>query len=239
VDAYPGGGGVSGRTLSVLIDAADGASGLAECLASVGFASERIVLVENLESEAAALAESLGARVARRGDDVGAAAGPWVLYLASDMRVPRQLADEILAAIAMSAAPVYAIRVRNLVGGRWIRHGWTTALAPSLRPLLHRRGAARAAVADLRTPVDRHVGQDISELLRRLDRETTRVAEGLARTGAAGTLAQARWAFCARFLSSYFGRAGFREGRMGLVLAVCAGLAPVLAHAKATLERKA
>ncbi len=222
--------------LSVLIDAAPGVPGLAECLSSVAFAGERIVLVDEPGGESARLAAASGARVVQPGEDV-APAGTWLLRLSADMRVPPPLADEILATIAAPAA-AYAIEVRNMVGGRWVRRGWTAALAAATVPCLYPRDGEQKPSSRLRGPVERHVAGSISALLRRLDHEATRRAVTLAHAGA-GSLARAQRDFCTGFLASYLARGGFREGRIGLVVAICAALAPVLAHVKATQEQSA
>lgn len=219
--AGQGGGGVNAPSLSAIVAAPSGMPGLSECLDSIDFAQEKIVLTSE-DGVAAA--------------DASRATGEWLLFLDADMRVPPDLRAEIAGRIAAADGSAYAIPIRNFVGKRWIRHGRTGLLAARTPPRLVRRGVADAAAIALATPVERHLGRGVSDLLRRLDRETTARARVLARSGGAGTLREAKRAVCARFFEAYFTQGGFRDGRYGLAVAICAGLDPVIAHLKAALE---
>ena len=119
--------------LSVVILAKNEAARIAECIRSVPWADEVLVVDDESTDETVRLAESLGARVVRRKMDIegrhrnwahAQAAHDWVLSLDADERVTPELAQEIQARLADGAAyDTYAIPRRNYLGDRWIRYG--------------------------------------------------------------------------------------------------------------------
>jgi hypothetical protein len=82
------------------------------------------------------------------------------------------------------------------------------------------------------------MGGNVSDLLARLDRYTTARARDLRESGDIGTLAGAVRRFFSRFFKLYVMRRGYREGALGFLNALCAGLYPLLAHLKARLDRE-
>jgi hypothetical protein len=81
-----------------------------------------------------------------------------------------------------------------------------------------------------------HVDRDISDMLRRLDRYSSAKAADLLASGDIGTLPANLRRLVSRFWKCFFARKGYREGGYGLLIALCAGLYPLLSHLKARLE---
>jgi hypothetical protein len=81
-----------------------------------------------------------------------------------------------------------------------------------------------------------HVDRDISDMLRRLDRYTSLRAQDLRESGDIGSFASNLRRIFSRFWKCYVVRRGYREGAWGFLIALCAGLYPILAYLKARLE---
>ena len=107
-----------------------------ECLESLAFADERLVVDSYSTDRTVAIARSIpGVRIVQR-EYFGSAAQknwamdqtttPWLLIVDADERIPEPLAREILALLSSPPqADHYAIRRQNLFLGRPIRHsGW-------------------------------------------------------------------------------------------------------------------
>ena len=73
-------------------------------------------------------------------------------------------------------------------------------------------------------------------MIRRLDSYTTARAADLRESGNVGSLANNIRRFFSRFFKCYVGRKGYREGGYGFLIALFAGLYPLLSHLKARLE---
>ena len=84
--------------------------------------------------------------------------------------------------------------------------------------------------------MDHFVDRDISDMLRRLNAYTSARAQDLRQSGDIGSLPGNMRRLFSRFLKCYFGRKGYKEGGMGLLIALCAGLYPLLSHLKARYD---
>src|SRR3989338_7813007 len=119
--------------LSVVILTKNEASRIRDCIESMRWADEVLVIDDESTDSTVQVAESLGARVLRRKMDLegrhrnwayAQARNEWVLSLDADERVTPKLAEEIQTAVSNgSAYELYAIPRRNYIGDRWIRYG--------------------------------------------------------------------------------------------------------------------
>ena len=81
-----------------------------------------------------------------------------------------------------------------------------------------------------------YVDRNVSEMIARLDRYTTARAQDLRDNGDIGSLANNIRRLFSRFLKCYIGRKGYREGAYGILIALFAGLYPLISHLKARLD---
>lgn len=226
-------------TITAAIIARDEAPMIEECLASVAWADERLVLLDTATRDRTReLAESLGARVeaqpfenfARQRDRaLSLARSEWVLFVDADERVPPALRDEVLRAIAVGHVAGYWIPRHNVIMGRIVRGGgWY----PDHQLRLLKRGRAtfdprrvvhEVALLDgpagtLRAPLIHLNYRTFREFVRkqerycRLDAERWLASYGRPRRRA--VLGQPLREFHRRFVRM----GGFREGPLGLAL---------------------
>lgn len=251
--------------LSALVVVRNEADRLPACLASLAPADDILVVLDRTTDASAEIATAHNARLlegawplegARRNAGIAACTGDWVLEVDADERVPEALWPELRQVIAASPHGFHRVRIDNYVGGRLIRHGWGGSFGTTLKPVLFRRGAKRWRAQRVHPGLDwtgppgaplegpriittgiRHeVDRDISDMLRRLDRYSSARAADLLAAGNIGSLPGNLRRCASRMLKCYFGRQGWREGGWGLLIALCAGLFPLLAHLKARLE---
>src|SRR5690606_11576502 len=118
-------------TLSVIIITKNEAANIADCLDSVRFADEVIVVDSGSTDQTREIAESLGAKVTvadwpgfgrQKNRALDLAAGDWVLSIDADECVTPELAAEIQHELAHPRADAYKIARLSNFGGRWIRH---------------------------------------------------------------------------------------------------------------------
>lgn len=122
-------------SLSILILTLNEESNLGDCIGSVSWADDIVVLDSFSSDRTVKIAEEMGARVVQRRFDNWSAhqnwaleqirfAHPWVFYLDADERMTPELADEIRAIAEdpkRSEAAFYCGR-RNMFMGKWIEH---------------------------------------------------------------------------------------------------------------------
>lgn len=246
--------------LSALIVARNEEARLPDCLASVAFADEIVVVLDRSTDESAAIAAVAGATVIegawelegeRRNAGLDACTGDWVLEVDADERVTEPLAQAVRATIAASSAAWHQVPVDNYVGERLIRFGWAGSFGTTSVPRLSRRGAKRWRAQRVHPGLDwtgregpkieqgalvHLVDRDISDMLRRLDKYSSAKAADLLATGDIGTLRSNVRRFFSRGFKSYVSRKGYREGGWGVLLALCTGAFPLLSYLKAALE---
>ncbi len=251
---------MSGVRLSALVVAHNEEVQLADCLRPLAFADETVVVLDRCGDGSRAIAERFGARVVegaweiegpRRNAGIEACTGDWIFEVDADERVPAALADEIRAAIDGAAPGYFLVPFDNYIGDRLVRHGWGASWGVNSAPRLFSRGAKRwgdqrihpaltlrGERRRLRHRMVHFVDRDISDMIARLDRYSTARARDLREAGDIGGLAGNVRRLFSRFWKCYVGRRGYREGGYGFLIALFAGLYPVLSHLKARLENE-
>lgn len=246
--------------LSALVVARNEAARLPDCLASIAFADEIVVVLDRTTDASAAIASAAGARVLegawelegeRRNHGIAGCTGDWVLEVDADERVSPELAAAIRRTIATSTHAWHQVPVDNYVGERLLRYGWAGSFGTTSVPRLFRRGAKRWRAQRVHPGLDwtgqegkkitegalvHLVDRDIADMLRRLDKYSSAKAADLLAQGDIGSLASNCRRFVTRAFKSYVSRRGYREGAWGVLLAFCTGAFPLLSYLKARLE---
>jgi glycosyltransferase involved in cell wall biosynthesis len=247
--------------LSALVVAHNEERQLAACLERLAFADELVVVLDRCSDNSRAVAERFTARILegaweregdRRNAGIEACRGQWILEVDADERVSPALAAEIRQVAAASRFDWHEIPVDNYVGDRLVRWGWGASFGRSAYPGLFRKGAKRwgpqrvhPALAFhgekgpvLKSRLDHYVDRNLSDMIQRLDRYTSARARDLRESGELGSYAANLRRIFSRFWKCYVARRGYREGPYGFMIALCAGLYPILSYLKARLERE-
>lgn len=246
--------------LSALIVARNEEQRLPDCLASVAFADEIVVVLDRSTDASASIAAFAGATVIegawelegeRRNIGLDACTGDWILEVDADERVNEPLARAIRATIETSTHAWHQVPVDNYVGDRLLRYGWAGSFGTTSVPRLSRKGVKRWRAQRVHPGLDwtgkegpkitegaliHLVDRDISDMLRRLDKYSSAKAADLLASGNIGTLRSNVRRFFSRGFKSYVSRKGYREGGWGVLLALCTGAFPLLSYLKAALE---
>jgi len=226
--------------LSVVLITHNAAAQLAECLASVAFADEVLVVDSGSDDGTVALATRYGARVVakewlgygrQKQFAVEQAEHDWVLCLDADERVSPELAASVVRALQSPAAPVYRMARRNRFLGRWLQHGegypdWSVRLFDRRHARwsddeVHEKVACAAspapAVGTLAGDLLHESGEDLGRYLEKQNRYTALAAQALHRRGRRAGLAVLALSPLLRFIKFYLLRLGFLDGLPGLV----------------------
>ena len=138
--------------VSVLILTCDEAINLPDCLSSIAFSDDVVVLDSGSTDGSVQLAEASGATVLNRPSDNYAAQRnfglahdfkhDWVLMLDADERIPDDFIDEIRSVTVVEENPVtlYRMRRKDMFMGRWLKR---SSGYPTWFGRLFRKGAVR------------------------------------------------------------------------------------------------
>ena len=232
---------------------------LARCLEGLQFADDIVVVLDRCTDGSSYIAAGFGGKLLegewvlegdRRNAGIDACPGPWILEVDADERISSELAQEIRNLIGSSGADWHDVPVDNYVGERLIRYGWGASFGRGAHAALFRKGTKRwgrerihpkltfeGTKGDrLVSPISHYVDRDISGLIRKLDSYSTAHAQDLRDSGDIGSFAHNVRRIFSRFYKCYVARKGFREGPYGFLIALLAGLYPILSHLKARLE---
>lgn len=245
--------------LSVVITVHNEAHQLAECLDTLRFGDELVVALDKCSDPSGDIAARYTDRIVtgawpkegeRRNAAIAACTGDWILEVDADERVPEALAREIRQTIETTPFDWHEILVDNYIGRRLVRWGWGASFGKAAYPGLFRKGVKTWGPERvhpsltwtgrkgpmLKERLIHYVDRDISDMIRRLDSYSTARAQDLREAGYKGSFANNLRRCFTRFFKCYVRRKGYREGGYGFLIALCAGLYPLLSHLKATLE---
>ncbi len=246
--------------VSVVVITKNEAARLADCLESVRWADEIVVVDDESTDDTLAVARRYTEKIFQRRMEVegthrnwayAQAKYDWVLTLDADERVTPELADEIRRLLTDAAASdVYAIARRNYIGRHWLRHGgWY----PSRQVKLFRKSVFRweettvhpRALTTSNKPWGALQGdlihlsyRDLDDFASKMNRQTTLEAQKWHLDKRPMSLGKALWRTLDRFARSYWGKRGRLDGELGFIVSVFAGMYQFLSFAKYWLKER-
>ena len=241
--------------LSLLIVAHNEEQQIADCIKSGAFADEIVVLLDRSTDKTGVIAERLGAKLVkggwpdegeRRSAGIDGCSGDWILELDGDERVTPELAQQITEFLPETSADYCVIPFRNYVGRRYVQYGWGAYNGVGGKAALFRRskkqwhsGTVHPKITllgqrgEMTAEIDHYVDEDMAGMYARLNSYSSAAAvDAVAADTVPGGLSTFR-RFFSRFLQSYFGKKGHREGYIGIALALFSAMYPVLTYRKA------
>lgn len=225
-----------------------------DCLASVAWAAERVVVDAESSDRTAELARAAGAKVivrswpgfgAQKNYAMDLVSAEWILIVDADERVPAPLQAEILFRIAAWKAgdPVaFEIPRKNYFYGAWVRYA---GVYPDYQIRLFRRGCAsyndvpvhenlivNGTVGRLSSPLEHHTERRIRDHFRKFGLYTTLAAReksaSVRRVGIEDLMIRP----LVVFVKTYALKQGFRDGVRGLIVSVFASMYTFVKYAK-------
>jgi glycosyltransferase involved in cell wall biosynthesis len=235
----------------VVIAAKDEGAEIAECIASVDWAAEVIVVENDSTDDTVAVSRGAGAVVfshpfttigCQRNAAIARARHEWIFVVDADERATPQLGDEIARVLAAGTANVaYRVRRRNFFLGREITHGgwerdrpvrfFRSHMRYDERPV-HEHVMVDGPAGELAEPMVHYPYASLAEYFAKLDRYSRWWAEqSFARGRRTGV-----WTVAlkppARFVSMYVLRAGFLDGAAGVIVAALAAMSVAAKYAR-------
>ncbi len=226
--------------ISAVLITKNAAHQLADCLASVAFCDEIIVVDSGSDDGTAEIAGQQGARVIQsewRGFGpqkqfaVEQASHDWVLCIDADERVSESLQESIRTALgAVSPAPTFAacrFARRNRFMGRYLRHGegypdWSLRLfdrrtARWSDDPVHEKVITTGPIGTLQGDLLHESAESLETYFAKQNRYSTLAAEEALTSGKRATVLHLLLSPSLRFIKFYFFRLGLLDGLPGLV----------------------
>ncbi|MFC1579573.1 glycosyltransferase family 2 protein [Thermodesulfobacteriota bacterium] len=240
--------------VSVAVIAKNEEERLPDCLQSVSFAEETVVVDSGSEDNTTSVAESFGAKVltepwrgysAQKQFAVDQCAHNWVLILDADERVPRETAHAIRDQLERSDSGIggYSFQRKNYLHGRWVKHcGWWPDRIVRLvnkkrggfdgRPV-HEKWVTQGEVKDLNAVIEHISFRNYSELVSKMENYSNLAARELVGKGVNVNPLAPPFHGLWMFLRTYLLERGVLDGFDGFVISVMNGGGSFLKYAKA------
>lgn len=245
-------------TLSVIIIAKNEEQMIRDCLESVSWVDEIIVVDSGSSDNTVGICKNLGAQVhvmdwpgfgPQKNRALNLVTGDWVLSLDADERVSSELRSEIQSAIANPGeAAAFRIPRSSSYCGRIMRHsGWWPDYVTRLfkrgharfsDDLMHERLIVEGKTATLKQPLLHAAFRNLEQVLQKLNDYSTTGAMMLYQQQRKASLGIAICHGLWTFVRTYFLRAGFLDGREGFILAVSNAEGAYYRYLKAMLLQK-
>ncbi len=227
--------------LSVIIITKNEEGAIGECLASVAWADEVIVVDSGSTDKTIEICKSYGAKVYifndwlgfgyQKNRALGFATNEWILSIDADERVSNKLRHDIEAAISTNPVnTAFRMPRKSSYCGQFIQHsGWwpdyVTRLFPRVTAkfsddLVHEHILFNGEIKTLNEPLMHISYTDLEEVLDKTNRYSSDSAQMLFILGRRASLGQAILRGFWAFIRTYFLRLGFLDGNMGFILAI-------------------
>ena len=227
--------------ISVIIITKNEAQDISECLASVSWASEIIVLDSGSTDDTVSIARTFTKHVyisqdwqgfgIQKNRALAYATHEWVFSLDADERITPELRSEIQKEISTpNSITAFRIPRSSNYCGKFMRHsGWSPDYVVRLfrkdfgrfsQNIVHESLVIEGNIGTLKHPIRHYAFSDLEELLDKINRYSSAGATQKLNQGKKSSLGKAvrhgLWAF----MRTFFIQAGFLDGREGFMLAV-------------------
>ena len=230
----------SSRGLSVVIITRDEEANIRDCLESVKWADEIIVVDSESVDKTGEICREFGVNFfvepwngfsRQKNSAIEKATQNWILSLDADERIIPELRNEINAVLqSNNPKDGYFIARKNFFLGRWIKRcGWY----PDYNLRLFQRGKGLFGIREvheaihldgvagrLTNPMEHHTYKSLEDFMARLDRYSTLAARELSKEKKTYGIQHILFRPFYTFINMYILRLGFIEGYYGFVLSV-------------------
>ena len=239
--------------LSVAIITKNEAHNLPDCLRSIAFAQQIVILDSGSTDETRMIAEAFQCEFfledwkgfgPQKQSAIDKCRNKWVLVLDADERIPQDTADAIRRIVldTIDAAAGYSFPRKNIFQGRWIRHmgWWPDRIVRLFRKDLGRMSEAsvhesvlvNGVIRDLDSCIEHVTESNLTKVLLKIDHYSTLGAQQALADGKRSSIGAAFFRAGLTFFQAYFLRLGLLDGAPGLTLAVTDSINKFFKYAK-------
>lgn len=243
--------------ITVIILSKNEEENIVDCLESVSFCDEVIVIDDNSIDRTSEIAKKRGAKVITRKLDhnfseqrnfaLSQASHEWVLFIDADERVSAALAKEIKNAVMNESIDGYFLKRVDRLFGKVLFHGellnkkfirLARKNSGIWKGMVHETWDIKGEITTLQNPILHLPHQTISEFLSEINYYTTLRAHELHKKGVRTSWYAVIFYTKIKFIQTYFVKLGFLDGFPGFVLSMIMSLHSFLVRGKLYLLQK-
>ena len=251
------------NTISALIMVHNEENILDSCLNKLQFCDEIVIVLDKSTDNSKKISEKYTNKIfigsweyegERRNFGISKCSSNWVLEIDADEHVSKELAEEITKNICKEKN-IYSnfhIKIHNFIGTKLIKFGWGGSFGRSGVTCLFKKGTKKwgkqrvhpelkfegSFGPDLKHPINHYFVKNISELLKKFDNWTFLKSLDLIDQNKQESLIRNIRRIFSRFLKNYYKRKGYKEGKLGFLIALLAGLFPLISFLRAKIKKE-
>ncbi|MBD23287.1 MAG: glycosyl transferase [Alphaproteobacteria bacterium] len=247
--------------LSVLLIVRNEEKQLEQCLKTIKFAEEIVVVLDKCTDNSKKIAKKYTNKIyegswdiegKRRNYGIQKCNGRWIFEIDADERVPNDLKHEILSVIKSSKKDWHLINVKNFFGRKIIKFGWGCYIGKSSYAGLFKKNCKTWGMQrvhpeillkgkkgkTLEKKILHFYCKSIFDLFSKLNSYSTARAKDLKENENNESFLKNLRRIFSRFWKCYILRKGFKEKDIGLAIAITASLYPILSYLKYKIENE-
>lgn len=237
--------------LSVVIIPRNEEKNIRECLKTLKWCNEIVVIDDYSEDRTAEIAKKSGAKVfkrhldgdfaAQRNFSLKKAKNKWILFVDADERVTPKLAAEIKGAVKDEKFVGFNLRRQDFIWGRQLKYGETANVrllrlgqkgAGEWQRRVHEIWEIKGRVGELKEPLLHYPHPTINKFLEEMNFYTGLNASEFLKEGRRVGLIQILVYPIGKFFQNYIFRLGFLDGTPGIITALMMSFHSFLTRAK-------
>jgi len=236
--------------ISAAVLTKDEEKNIEECLKTLKWCDEIIIIDDYSDDKTVEIAKKLGARVFKhhlnnnfaqqRNFGLQQAQGEWVFFVDADERITPELAKEIQQEVKKDERYAFVFKRQDFFMGKPLKHGESAQVR--LLRMAKKNGEWQRAIHEvwktkwrtktLKNPILHYSHPTISQFLLQTNFHSTLHAKALRKEGVKFSLFRLIFNPLGKFLQNYIWRLGFLDGMPGLIMALMMSFHSFLARAK-------
>lgn len=225
--------------ISAVILAKNEEENIKECLKSLKFCSEILVIDDDSTDSTVKLAKSLGAKVISKslGNNfadqsnfaINNTANEWILFVDADERISKELETEITIALESKEYKAYYLKRIDYIWGKWLKYG-EVGNFHSIRLIkkgsgkwvrrVHQHYKTLSKVGELKNPILHYPHKNLRTFINHIDQWSELHAVANMEEGKRSTLSKIIFYPVGHFINNYIFKLGFLDGMQGLVFSL-------------------
>lgn len=235
---------------------------LASCLEKLNFANEIVIILDKCNDNSEIIARKYTNEIYkgewkyegdRRNFGIDKCNSKWILEVDADEHISKELGLEIIETINNAEYDFsnFHIKVDNYIGEYLVKYGWGGSFGRGGVTCLYKKGTkkwGRQRVhpeltfkgkfgPNLKNHIKHYFVKNISELLKKFDSWTYLKSLDLLDDEKKNTLSHNVRRIISRFLKNYYKRKGYKEGRLGFLIALLAGFFPIVSYLRSEIKK--
>ncbi len=211
---------------------------LPDCLRSVSFTDEIVIVDSGSTDRTVEIAKKFGCRIfeeewkgfgRQKNSAIEKCQNEWVIVLDADERIPPETKDVILNTLENPKASAYSFKMKHFIANRWIKYGgnwpdWHVRLINKNNGIfkgeIHEKWITEGKIQKIDAIIEHYGFIDYADMLKTMNEYSTIAAKELFMSGKRASILSPIIHSIPMFCNIYFFKMGFLEGLDGLVLAL-------------------